>query len=428
MDSRAGVRALWCLAGLSCLAFCILTALQLGFFIDETVDNSAAAFHFFQTGIYSAVRFTKPFDPAITSGLPLTWISGLVWVLRGNLFLQRLLLLAWHLGLFLVLVGTATKQSLRSLRVITAAGLIWMSFLFFIPNWQTLLQNLAEVEGALLFALAFLSMKQRPFLGGLLLGVAVWGCKIVILPGALCLLFIPLALEMIASRRLLRERVLAILFQLLGLILPLAIWLVYIAARTDLNYALKWPFELFNFVAHQGGSGLSESRHLGLSERLTSPQLEWVSFPMGMKARILFLVFAPILVFLESIFGGWRKASESKKINLALYSVINAGYGYWWFFLHPVMIYRHFQFALAISFFFLCFFYGPSIWRWLESRPARLLLLLVLFSGYFLKLSFQFWGVPGEKGYYSLLCRGDLLTKDCLTQAYWQLVPDADKK
>lgn len=417
---------LWILAVALCLSFCVQVALKLGFFVDETVDNSAAAYHFMKTGIYSAVRFSKPFDAEITSGLPLTWISGVVWLSGGSLFLQRVLLLAWHLGLFFALLALAVpspQKVLGRFGLVRATFLLWMFLLFLIPNWQTVLQNLAEIQGAIFYAFAFLLLRRQPLLAGFLLGTAVWGCKVVILPGALLLIFMLPAWDVVFHEQRLKAGAASALKAFVGLFLPMLIWMAYITVRLDFDAALRWPTELFHFVTHQGGAGLSGIKY-SLAERLSLSSFEWVNYPIGMKVRILFFVFAPVLVFFDSLLQLGRRWQKSDKAILALYAAFNLGYGYWWFFRHPVMIYRHFQFALVTSFLFLCWLYGPIIWRHFQARfPLRVALLLFL-ALYFLKSNAQYLNMEPGEGYYSQFCRDRLLTKACLTDTYWLLLPE----
>lgn len=422
---------LWLPAFFLSLLFAVQLAQRLGFFIDETVDNSAAAYHFFRTGIYSAVRFAKPFDVEITSGLPVTWISGLVWMLGGSLFIQRVLLLAWHLLLAFWLVNVA--QVVPRVR---ATAILWMFFLLVVPNWQTLLQNLAEVEGAILFALALLYATRQPLVAGALLGTAVWGCKIIILPGALLLLaFVP-AGQVFFNQRRAGEAITLLAKFCAGFLLPLFIWMAYIALRSGGQLAWEWPYRLFYFVTHQGGAGLAQER-LSLSERLGSPQLEWVTYNAGMKVRILFLLALPAFYLLAGFISrsardGFRSLVSQitgmpYQAVLGLYLAFNLFYGVWWFFFHPVMIYRHIQFALVASFLVGSVF----AFAWVRGfRGARYFLPMagLFFCAYFLKLNFQTFQGTEPRPFYSSLCRTRLLTRQCLTETYWSLVPPADRQ
>ena len=411
-----------CLCALAfSLRLAVQTALATGYFVDEIADTTSAAYNFFRNGFYTGVRYSDPFNANHSTGLPVTWISGLYWLGGfGNLFTQRLLLLAWHsllLGgmtwLFLAELG---KPNLK--RVVVAAAWFWMFYLALVPNWQNLLLNLGELEGALLFGYALALRERRPWLAGICIGTALWGCKFVILPAALTLIFLLPGLEWLLGRRSFLAFVNQSLRLFAGSFAYLALFMIAMAFMANPGLALAWPGKVLHFVFFEGASGYTVDRAYSLAERLTRADFEWVAYSSGMKARILFLLFLPPALLLFELA---RERFRSRLLPfLACLSLVSVAYAYWWFFRHPSMIYRHLQTALALSLVgaFWYFIHVQFSRRWQEALRFA---LPILFLFYFVRLHAALTGPAPVDGYYSERCREVLFSEACLGPTYYKI-------
>ena len=423
------------------LGHCVQLAILLGFFVDETVDTSVAAYNFFRTGIYFGGRNPMSFDPELSTGLPVTWISGLVWNFGGSLLQQRTLLIGWQSVLFF-LVSVAfvrwEEPGKKSTRQTLAAAWIpfcgiWLAYLALVPNWLTFLQNLGEVPGCAFLAAGFLFRARRPLLAGALGGIAVWGCKFVQLPAALLFFFLLPIYEWLRGQRNAEQTRRILLRAAIGFFIPLLCWLSWIAVRTDISSAITWPYRLLEFVLFRGASGYSNAEYLSLGERLSSPAFEWMGYRFAIKWRILALTFAPFLIY--GIDRALRRLDHRPSSNFlpgirrdsffVVFFLLNGLYGIWWFFFHPNMIYRHYQSALVLSLLACLFYLRGLVWPLVMERwKWAFVMVPLLFLAFFVNAFAAIYASPVRPRLFVFGCRENLITPSCLSPVYWKVLSD----
>ncbi len=318
---------------------------QLPSFVDEMV-NTQAAVSFFRSGNYTSTTIPGVFPPAISSGVLATWPSALPFLLgTGTLFEARLCLGAWWwlTGTVLVFAFLRRRGVAPSLAA-ALAGLVWAA-LFLVPYTAGHLHNLGELGGAIFLGWGAFLLPGRPFLGGLLLGASVWGCKLIYLPAALALavgVVLPAANEASALPR--RERCLRLAA---GLAVPLVALLAWITVGFSVQHTLAWCSQWLAFVLH-GGSGVADRPAGSLVERLLT--LEWPTYSTTLRVRLLALTFGPAAGVALVLAGTRLRPAPPLRPALVALAATLCLHGAWYFLYSPFMYLHHMQPAMLVGF------------------------------------------------------------------------------
>lgn len=345
------------IAHLILLVLALVTSLNAGrslvhyadvwpFHVDELTYTQAAV-NFFRSGNYTSDLYTGNFQPAISTGLAVTWPSAIAWAFNSNLFVSRLVVggavwsLYWIVG-WLFLRGQALSFPLT---IGLIAG-VWSLSLFIVPNAPLLLTNMGELIGALWVGLGLLLLRKSPYAAALCWGVAVWFCKFIYSPvviGFGVSWFMTSPEQWVTRLR--RGIVCFCLF-----LTPFLLWLAIIWLRFDGTAVLSWLQATLGFTAH-GQQWLSQSPQVfGLIARLNSPDLEWHSYAWDWKVKILILTLGSITLSTGLLLARSRLVTDRMTgwIILVVIGCISA-YTAWYFLWHSFMWIRHLQPALYLG-------------------------------------------------------------------------------
>jgi len=324
------------------------------FHVDELTYTQAAV-NFFRSGNYTSDIYTGNFQPAISTGLAVTWPSAIAWAFNSNLFASRLVVggavwsLYWIVG-WLFLRGRALSIPLT---IGFLAG-VWSLSLFIVPNAPLLLTNMGELIGALWVGLGLLLLRKSPYAAALCWGVAVWFCKFIYSPvvigfGAVWFMTAP---EPWAVRL---RRAAIFLFWFLT---PLLLWLVFMGVRFGNATVLAWMQGMAGWMqgsiqrwAPYGPHRLANAPKVyGLIARLNSPELEWHTYAWDWKVKILVLTLGSMILSVGSLVGPPRLITDRLSGWFTLVVIGGVGaYTAWYFLWHPNMYIRHLQPALYLG-------------------------------------------------------------------------------
>lgn len=360
----------WALSLLLQVLGCVLLyqyASQLGFFVDEIINNEAAK-NFFLHLNYSSTILGRPFDVGISSGIAATWPAGLSWLLGGNLLAARLALAfaAWvH---FTLLAGYWLRgRKFSWAETALLSSFLWILLMKAIPNWFNFEMALGEFAGALWIASGVFLLERRPRLAALFFGLGVWLAKFI---------YLPLALVFLAAFFCRHRRGKTTLQMAAIFLFPALAYLALIAFRFGFSELGAWLSDFFQFL-HSGNS--ASSGRESLWSRLHNPALEWLGFGLGIKLRILGLLTAPfMLVFFARI--------KTIYVFAALFCL--AFYAFWWFFFNPFLWIRHLQPALFLAFALSIFFVG-TIFRYRKFWVMAFSLAIALSLAFTAKQNWQ---------------------------------------
>jgi len=313
---------------------------------EDEIINSQAACNFFKYGNYTSLVIRGIFPPAISTGLATTWLSGVVLLCGGSLFVARVAygILVYAQVLFLVAVFTRPLGwSWR--RVLGVGGILMAVLVWTVPYNFGFIKGLGELQGALFIGWAIACSTVSLPGAFLLLGCAVWGCKFIYLPTAL---LIGLALIISQPKVSLTQKLRNFIFCSLFFILPLLIWILIIFWNFGYEQAGIWFKEFCNFVMGDK-SGIQENVNLGLWERLHSSNFEWNSLPGRMKARMVGYYGVTAILFFVVLKGKMVKSWLDKSGLTIIAIFIGSSLIYAWYFRYSqVMWPRHLQPAIYL--------------------------------------------------------------------------------
>lgn len=319
------------------------------FLIDELV-NTQAAVNFFQTGNYTSSSLSGGFPSWISTGLASTWPSALAWTVGSNLLASRLSLGAavWILYLLIGWLYLRKQTFSTPLVMFLLAGLWSVSVTdpLSMPNIWLFLINLGELTGVLWVGLGLLWIRTSPYGAALTWGIAIWLIKFIYFPlvfgfGIVWFMLLPEPWP----RRLRR----GVIF-LFWFLVPILLWLTITWVRFDTATVQLWISGVLNFAMH-GGHGLDATPKVsGLIARLNSPELEWHTYALVWKVKILVLTLGSVALSLGLLLGKRRLVADrrSRWFMLVTIGCVSA-YTVWYFLWHPTMWIRHLQPALYLG-------------------------------------------------------------------------------
>ena len=408
-----------------CLIFIVMTGGLLilrtihaadyeGAFVDEIV-NSQAAYAFFTEGNYTSIAIGGRFHPGITTGIATTWISGLAWLLGGNLFAVRLALsLVIYVQVLLLSVVIIKKREGSLLQAWAMAVVLIAVLTRWIPYCWGFIRNLGELQGALFVAWSLIFIRERPYWAFLCLGASVWGCKFIYFPVAVCILVV----YGLTFSGLFFKKALHLFLCLLLFFLPLLTWVLIISVVYDQAEGIAWLRGFYGYVT-SGNSGLKENTHFTFWGRLQDPQLEWNTMPAKFRKRILFFLFCPTIyligLFVMRIFT--FRFQLKPLLILGLWGCLCFYYA-WYFIMSPTMWVRHIQPGIYLSVGIVTFFILESI-LWARARgsarltQAGLILMLIIFTGIETSKAYKIFPVMNPKSSYAREC-ADLYSEKCI--------------
>ena len=379
----------------------------MSFFVDEVINNQAV-YNLFTIGDYTSRIQHEKFDPAITSGILTTWLSGVVFLNGGNLFQSRLIIAVFMFFQMLVLGVLFMKKYIKPLPERIIFSLISIFALFYFPYWYGFIYNLGELQGALLLGWGLLILNRFPPLAYFMLGGAVWLCKMIYLP---CAILWGAASALSTPGVLSRKAKSGILF-LFFFFFPLFFWMMLIYLKFDWSVLKAWFIQFTHFF--HGHSGLD--RALTLSERLHT--MEWANLKFHTKFEIIFFLIFPVIYGIYVLLREISWGEERPKFLLVLATMgFLILHTYWYFFISGFMWARHAQPGLYIGFGLLCFLLLQT--KLFFSHNSFLYLPRILFVLFCIVLFFQIltfkksWPTISKTATFARLCV-DLNSDQCL--------------
>jgi len=399
---------LWALFGCSAILLTIKTihfADNINFFIDE-LCNCQAAYNFITKGSYTCNILSNPFDPGITSGIMVSWISGVIFALNGNLFVARLATSFFIILQLFFLNYVFLKNKDTNIEEYFMFSFFGIFFLFHLPYWFGFMQSLGELQGALLIGWGLLSYQKKPALAFIFWGMAVWLCKFIYLPLALFLG----GAHCVSKKGSIVTKLNASFKFVIFFLSPFFFWLLIIYIQHDLNFVANWwIIKFFNQVFGQK-SGLTPSNSLTFIERLT--KLEWGNWKRIDQVTSILLIFVPVVI---SPFVIIKKIFNNKQLEAFLLAGANLSliiYAFWYFFQSAKMWARHSQPGLYLGF-GICIYLLFCIFK--NYRDKKKFILLILFISIFTWESFSLkkhFPITNSSPTYARTC-SDLFSSSC---------------
>jgi len=239
----------------------ILIRAEVMTYSGDEIYNLDAVMSLLTTGDYTTRHFGGfPFDPAISSGVLVTWPYGLVFSLGGNLFTARALTGLLHLAAITGL-GLAFFRSRGAGRLdgaILALG-VWVGLLRVLSHEQRIV-NPGEMWGFVFLLAGMFRLGRSTRAAALVWGLATWLCKIIYAPFAAAFLLAAWVVDARAAGFALASRagLHAGLRIALPFFAPLAAWMALIWLRHDTRTLLGWCAANVSFVVeHAAGHELA---------------------------------------------------------------------------------------------------------------------------------------------------------------------------
>ena len=362
---------------------------NLSEFGDEWVSVQSAV-SFFKNGRYESEVEGLIFS----SGIVVTWPGAVGWTISHNITGSRLwcALVPWVLAhvlgfLFFTREGYAKEDALL------ISSFIWALTItppFSIPYWHGFIYNLGELSSVIIIGFGLLLISKHPLASAFLFGTAVWQGKLLYGPFVTTVLLANLCIQKFTVKKFLAEAgKYAAVF-----LLPVVLWIAWICIRVNVETLYEWFDQQMKWVVFMNdmhGAGLVESKNIslaGLLERLGSPQLEWIRYSFGTKAKVMFYTLGMVCVMLAGIvapkFSKLNVSSREKWFSLmGIFTILI--FSFWWFFIHDFMWLRHIQPTIYVSFGFLI--YWANKWGTAYPKQAR----PVFYSGAALLLMAQIY-------------------------------------
>lgn len=341
------------------------------YFVDEIL-NDQAALNFFREGNYSGWFLSGKFPAGISSGIVSTWISGLVFLAGGNLFLARLMTGLFIFFQLIALIFLFARRRFSGPAAL-AVAVILTSMIFHFPYWFGFMQSMGEMQGALLIGWGLLILGRYPWAGFFLFGLAVWHCKFMYMPMTAFLT----AAYVLSQEGGWKKKLATAVQAAFMIMLSQMLWAAFIWFRFDLDTMLQWLNKSMVFVTG-GHSGMKEvsSTNSSLAQRLT--ELEWATLSSINRLEILTFFFMPLLmmIFIGVRYLSWRKDGRTAlMLTGACLALIL--YAYWYFFISPSMWVKQIQPGLYLGF-ALIFFLAARIRELFTEKNRAILEKLIM--------------------------------------------------
>ncbi|MDZ4677653.1 MAG: hypothetical protein SGI74_09110 [Oligoflexia bacterium] len=341
-------------------------------FIDETYVIGSAK-NFILEGNYATPEFPV-FSSLISTGFWSSYPSGIAAALGADKPTIRTTFFYFCCFMLLLCLRMALGHfQLSKLEKNTWPFIFLGIFLNYIPYPESTVMSLGEIPAcAYLFLSLLFLYKNNISVGFCLLGVSVFGGKMVNMAFALPLLTL---YTFNIQKKSLTER----LKPLLCFLIPFFIWDTIIAFCAGPQVAARWVFDFFgnleSFSKLAIGKGFTPADvpRQTLLSRFSNPDLEWVHYPLLLQLKIIFLLGVPTAI------SFWVYRNEIKTMGLfkwcfhrPLISALLVGqwiFAFWYFGVHPQMWIRHVQPALVIGIALL----GMYAWQYYLKNKKPLL-------------------------------------------------------
>jgi hypothetical protein len=340
-------------------------------FLSDEIANNQMAVSFFTSGDYYSDRYKRVYS----SGFVVTWPGAIGYRLGHNLLSIRLTcaFFTW-LFAFILLFYIFRRQGCETLEAAAIATSVWAVYItspLAFPYWFGFMYNLGELNSFLLIALGFLLLSRTPLLSAFIFGLAVWHGKYLYL----ALVWAILLGDLFSQKLSLKQYMVKIL-QYVGIFfLPFLLWLVWLAAKFGIPAVKEWINSQWGWFSYMKDAQEPLKPVIfslkSLSERLHSPELEWVGYSKGTQLKtLMFSLGAIVLTMVSLLFSKIGRLNLSRRevfislmvcLSIALYSFI-------YFFTHPFMWQRHFQPAIYSGLALWIFW----VWKWVKSSSFNL--------------------------------------------------------
>ena len=321
-------------------------------FTTDEVANVQAVTSFFKDGSYQSVRYGVVYS----SGIAVTWPSAVGWYLGKNMLASRIgcAFFSWF---FAIILGFCFLRDAGYSRIsaFISSVCLWTFITtspFALPYWFGFMYNLGELNSIILIGFGFLLISKKPFLSVFIFGTAIWHGKYIYLP----FIFFILLGNLLVQKLSVRALMIKICSYAVVFLLPLLIWIGWLALRFDISIVKQWLMTQMGFFDQYSEiHGLQSPIRVSISvllERLRLPELEWTSYSMGTKIKNLLFSFGAIGFTLISFIAVKTKKLDatSKELWLSLMAAATIClYSIWYFFVHQYMWQRYFQPALYIG-------------------------------------------------------------------------------
>lgn len=332
----------------------LIEASLLGGSSDEFVNlNSMINFVesglFLNKSIHGLQQTQDPFSPYISTG-PVALISGILgWKFHNTILYPRLFSVIYAFFITFFFLFLFLKKFFSIDHSLYLSFVFWFIFTT-IPDW-TFIKSLGEHSGLIWFLFGILAISERKDYGFLLIGVAVWLCKVTYLPAAAIL---------IATLTITRQ--VNFIKSFLFFLIPFIFWILLILLKTDLNYLREWFYHFILFLI-QGPQGVTEEQvSISLLNRLQFNAPFWNNY-----FRLFFyLSFVSSIYFVTKALI--KNEAQSRPVIFSLF-VSALFYCLWILLISPVMWPRHVQ---------LGFYFSSCAWffvfiDWLKKQSSLLI-------------------------------------------------------
>ena len=314
-------------------------------FIDEENLISAAK-NFFTHGDYSPY-LVNIFDPGVSSGLWCTFPSGIAATFGAPL--SQIRLTSYLFSLIMISLGAVSYLRYRGFKGISLFSLTLSGlglFFGFIPYPVGALLTLGEIPALGYLALGLSLLSRYPLVGSFILGISVFGGKMVNIAFCIPVLFFWVWSQNIHWRGALK--------MLLSFVAPEFLWFGIIFIYAGIAEGLQWIEGLFHMIFWMGTLAAGKtSNRIPFLDRFTNPALEWSGYPVALKIKIILMLLVPLVLLVVLL--AKQKISPRSNLKFLDYPILTAlacgemVFGFWYFALHPFMWLRHIQLAVAVG-------------------------------------------------------------------------------
>jgi hypothetical protein len=384
------------------------------FFPDE-VYNLDPILTFFRTGDYTSVsQGNHPFDPVLSSGILATWLNGLVYVIGGTLYRERLASALVQFGL----VTYFAYRLLRSRGVVARDALVvalgaWTALILAGCHYLRII-NAGELWGFVYLVAGCSFAERAPRLAAFVWGLGTWLAKITFLPFSGALLA---ALALAESLRPVTGANSTFVGRLLvnsarlgfAFVAPLLLWMALIVVRYDFATLEHWMSSYVTFVAKHAADVRIADLPVYENWRFDPPwtDVPLLSFGWPVTARYvgpLVVGAAAVVIYALLRVAGVVRSTLTETCLLVGASAAGAAAVTWFFTLDPTQWGRHLMPSIYVSV-FVALYCVSEIYRTLAARPIVAAFIWVLAYAAVLTGAYYAYGV----------------TRDYAASNYWRL-------